>query len=74
MQQAVEKQDDVLFPHVTLEAPKFQVSAFGLAHRAIVAMRAAGVSDKDIEEYKDNVKGLSLDDTMVITMCTVRVL
>lgn len=71
---AREKLPAIKFPHVTLEAPKFQVSPFGLAHRAIVAMRAAGVPEVHIEQYKYEVKGLDLDDTMAVTMYTVRVL
>lgn len=74
MNQAAQKQQAVQFPDVVFEAPKFQVSAFGLAHRAIKVMRDAGMDEKVIDDYKEQVKGLSLDDAMVITRCYVRII
>lgn len=59
---------------VIFHYPQFQISAFGLAHRVIVAMRQAGTPESVIEKYKAEVKGLSLEDAMVITECFVRVI
>lgn len=73
MNQVVEKKQIVQFPDVVFEAPKFQVSAFGLAHRVIKVMREAGIKENFIEQYKENVKGLNVEDTMIVTMYTVTV-
>jgi len=74
MNQAAQKKQIVQFPEVIFEAPKFQVSAFGLAHRVIKTMRENGIPDRFIEQYKENVHGLNLEDTMTVTMYTVTVI
>ncbi len=74
MSSTAQKPDATLFPHVIFEAPKFQVSAFGLAFRVIAAMRAAGLPESAIEDYKANVRGLDVEDAMLVTMYTVRVI
>ena len=61
------------FPEVEFQMPAFQISAFGLAHRVIKTMRDAGTPEKVIEDYKEQVKGLSLEDAIVITRCYVNV-
>ena len=72
MQQAAKKQT-VQFPQVVFEMPQFQVSAFGFAHRVISAMRKAGIAEEHIEQYKQSVSGLDLDQTMLATMYVVTV-
>ena len=72
MQQAAKKQT-VQFPQVVFEMPQFQVSAFGFAHRVISAMRKAGIAEEHIQQYKQEIHGMSLDDMMLHTMYTVTV-
>lgn len=73
MSQSAERQQVIQFPQVVFELPKFQVSSFGLAHRVITTMRAAGIPDRHIEQYKENVHGLNFEDTLIVTMYTVKV-
>lgn len=63
----------VLFPDIVFVLPPFQISAFGLAHRVINNMRDARVPEAAIENYKERVRGLSLEDTLIVTMYTVAV-
>ena len=73
MKSSAEKKQIVKHPEVFFEVPKFEVSSFGLAHRVIMAMRQAGISERDIQDYKNNVHGLIHSDTLIVSMYTVSV-
>lgn len=64
---------EVKFPNVSVELTGTDGNAFSIMGRVSGALRDAGASQEDIEEYRNDAMSGDYDNLLVVTMRTVDV-